>query len=78
MEGESLEEQGNLYVVLPGALKDLVQNDMKNNLRLLNLLDPDKWSVFPSYLSSKRRKLTYEKIPGVESGQTKLVFKYDK
>ena len=57
MEGESLEEQGNLYVVLPGALKDLVENDVKNNLR---------------------RKLTYEKIPGVESGQTKLVFKYDK
>ena len=77
MEGESLDEQGNLYVVLPGA-KDLVENDVKNNLRLLNLLDPDKWSVFPSYLSSKRRKLTYEKIPGVESGQTKLVFKYDK
>ncbi|XP_066015479.1 protein shortage in chiasmata 1 ortholog-like [Pocillopora verrucosa] len=43
-----------------------------------SLDDPDKWSVFPSYLSSKRRKLTYEKIPGVESGQTKLVFKYDK
>lgn len=77
MEGESLDEQGNLYVVLPEA-KDLVENDVKNNLRLLNLLDPDEWSVFPSYLSSKRRKLTYEKIPGVESGQTKLVFKYDK
>ena len=78
MEGESLEEQGNLYVVLPVALKDVVQNDVKNNLCLLNLLDPDECSVFPSYLSSKRRKLTYEKIPGIESGQTKLVFKYDK
>lgn len=77
MEGESLDVQRNLYVALPGA-KDLVENDVKNNLRLLNLLDPDEWSVFPSYLSSKRRKLTYEKIPGVESGQTKLVFKYDK
>jgi len=40
-------------------------------------LETDEWSVFPSYLSSKRRKLTYEKAPGVESGQTKLVFKYD-
>lgn len=40
--------------------------------------DPDEWSIFPSYLSSKRRKLTYEKILGAESGQTKLVFKYDK
>ncbi|KAJ7330605.1 hypothetical protein OS493_022220 [Desmophyllum pertusum] len=40
--------------------------------------ESDEWSIFPSYLSSKRRKLTYEKIPGVESGgQTKLVFKYD-
>ncbi|KAL9950980.1 hypothetical protein ACROYT_G043564 [Oculina patagonica] len=37
--------------------------------------EPDEWSIFPSYLSSKRRKLTYEKMPGVESGQTKLVFK---
>lgn len=44
---------------------------------LLTSSEPDEWSIFPSYLSSKRRKLTYEKMPGVESGQTKLVFKYD-
>ena len=43
---------------------------------LLTSSEPDEWSIFPSYLSSKRRKLTYEKMPGVESGQTKLVFKY--
>lgn len=46
-------------------------------MSLLTSSEPDEWSIFPSYLSSKRRKLTYEKMPGVESGQTKLVFKYD-
>lgn len=40
-------------------------------------LESNDWLVLPSYLSSKSRKLTYEKIQGMESGQTKLVFKYD-
>lgn len=50
------------------GVKDLVENDVKNNLCLLNLLDFDEWFVFFLYLFLKWCKLIYEKIFGVESG----------